>query len=91
MQPGWSEEIWLSKVPNSDEHIIADETGRTMKTGSISMKPDKDSWNAEKVIAIKVFPNGMNEETEPKRDWINTPGSSESTGGRRVRQEDDGD
>ena len=61
MEPRWSEGVWLGKVAKTDEHIVSDDSGRICRTGSVSLKTAGESWNAERVLAVRVFPNGLNE------------------------------
>ena len=56
MQRRWEEGIWLGKRVASDEHIIASASGKLVKTGSISMQPESESWNADAVLAVKAVP-----------------------------------
>ena len=53
MEKRWSEGVWLGKTSRSDEHVISLEGGRIAKASSIVIKPENESWNAGKILAVK--------------------------------------
>ena len=56
MQRRWEEGIWLGKKANSDEHIVWLCSGALVKTNSITLKTEAESWDAKDVLDVKAVP-----------------------------------
>ena len=65
MERRWSEGIWLGKSPDSDEHIVALDTGVIAKARAIVMMPESESWSKEKVMKICARSGVKNEGGKP--------------------------
>ena len=79
MEPRWSEGVWLGKNARSDEHMISDETGRIVKAGGIALKPENESWDGERIMAVKVHPNGLNEPKVIRRSSLDPQAQAAAT------------
>ena len=54
MQARFFEGVWVGKSTTSDEHILIMENLKIVKARTIVAKPENESWNVEKVMAIKA-------------------------------------